>query len=166
MLHIKCGRVNYDPCTSPKPKGLIGDYAADRRVRIGRPNLAIFRRNLQAKWSTFLGNSGLVQCFANGDQSTLDYIARRLDKLMFEGERPAAAIRLEHDDVAAIRARVVGRWGQAGNGSARPLQTIHQADSGCVHSCIMASCKCALKTSAVRSNSSSKRWSVISMRYF
>jgi type IV secretion system protein VirD4 len=80
------------------------------------------RRYYQNSWETFLGNAGLVQCFANGDQSTLDYIARRLQNLiepfelrtafsrqrfdqllMFEGERPAAAIRLEHEDVAMIR---------------------------------------------------------------
>ena len=67
----------------------------------------------------------LIQCFANGDQSTLDYIARRLERLvapfelrtafsrqrfsqllMIEGEPPAAAIRLEHEDVAAIRAQI------------------------------------------------------------
>jgi type IV secretion system protein VirD4 len=67
-----------------------------------------------------------VQCFANGDQATLDYIARRLEQLvkpfeirtafardsfsqllMFEGKRPAAAIRPEHEDVAAIRDWVV-----------------------------------------------------------
>src|SRR4029077_1059261 len=83
------------------------------------------QRYYQNSWETFLGNAGLVQCFANGDQSTLDYIARRLQKLiepfelrtafsrqrftqllMFEGERPAAAIRLEHEDVAMIRAGI------------------------------------------------------------
>ena len=77
-------------------------------------------------WETFLGNAGLVQCFANGDQSTLDYISRRLERLvapfelrtlfsrqrfsqllMIEGEQPAAAIRLEHQDVANIRAHVL-----------------------------------------------------------
>jgi len=77
-------------------------------------------------WETFLGNAGLIQCFANGDQSTLDYIAQRLEQLvapfelrtafsrqrfsqllMIEGERPAAALRLEHGDVAAIRAQIV-----------------------------------------------------------
>ena len=82
----------------------------------------------KASWETFLGNAGLVQCFANGDQSTLDYIARRLEQLvapfelrtafsrqrfsqllMIEGEPPAAAIRLEHEDVAAIRAQIVSR---------------------------------------------------------
>jgi hypothetical protein len=86
------------------------------------------QRNYHSGWETFLGNAGLIQCFANGDQSTLDYIARRLERLvapfelrtafsrqrfsqllMIEGEPPAAAIRLEHDDVAAIRARAV-RW--------------------------------------------------------
>src|SRR5258708_684562 len=84
------------------------------------------QRYYQSSWETFLGNAGLVQCFANGDQSTLDYIARRLENLikpfelrtafsrqrfsqllMFEGERPAAASRLEHEDVAAIRSRLV-----------------------------------------------------------
>ena len=71
------------------------------------------------------GPSSAVQCFANGDQTTLDYMARRLEDLikpfelriafsrqrftqllMFEGERPAAAMRLEHEDVAAIRSRI------------------------------------------------------------
>jgi type IV secretion system protein VirD4 len=88
------------------------------------------QRYYQSSWETFLGNAGLVQCFANGDQSTLDYIASRLDKLikpfelrtafsrqrfsqllMFEGERPAAAIRLEHEDVAEIRSRIVPSLG-------------------------------------------------------
>jgi type IV secretion system protein VirD4 len=82
-------------------------------------------------WETFLGNAGLVQCFANGDQATLDYLARRLERLMvpfelrtafsrqgysqlllIEGEPPAAAIRLEHEDVAAIRAQAV-QWSRA-----------------------------------------------------
>jgi type IV secretion system protein VirD4 len=86
------------------------------------------QRYYQSSWETFLGNAGLVQCFANGDQSTLDYIARRLERLvapfelrtafsrqrfsqllMIEGEPPAAAIRLEHGDVAEIRASVVQR---------------------------------------------------------
>ena len=85
-------------------------------------------RYYNSSWETFLGNAGLVQCFANGDQSTLDYIARRLERLvapfelrtafsrqrfsqllMIEGEPPAAAIRLEHEDVAEIRAEAV-RW--------------------------------------------------------
>jgi hypothetical protein len=79
-------------------------------------------RYYHSSWETFLGNAGLVQCFANGDQATLDYLARRLERLaapfelrlifarqnftqllMFEGEPPAAAIRLEHKDVSSIR---------------------------------------------------------------
>jgi type IV secretion system protein VirD4 len=86
------------------------------------------RRYYQNSWETFLGNAGLIQCFANGDQSTLDYIARRLERLvepfelrtafsrhrftqllMMEGEPPAAAVRLEHHDVMAIREQVVAR---------------------------------------------------------
>ena len=94
------------------------------------------QRYYQNSWETFLGNAGLVQCFANGDQSTLSYISRRLENLampfelrtafsrqhfsqllMIEGERPAAAIRLEHADVDAIRAHVLSdarRLSQAG----------------------------------------------------
>jgi type IV secretion system protein VirD4 len=85
------------------------------------------QRYYHSSWETFLGNAGLVQCFANGDQATLDYLARRLEQLvvpfelrtafarqrfsqllLFEGEPPAAAIRLEHTDVSAIREHVVG----------------------------------------------------------
>ena len=84
------------------------------------------QRHYQTSWETFLGNAGLCQCFANGDQSTLGYIARRLERLiepfelrtafarqrftqllLMEGEPPAAALRLEHDDVAAIRERII-----------------------------------------------------------
>jgi type IV secretion system protein VirD4 len=85
-------------------------------------NITQLTRYYQSSWSTFLGNAGLIQCFANGDEETLDYISRRLARLiepfelrtafarlrftqllMMEGESPAAAIRLEHEDVAAIR---------------------------------------------------------------
>jgi type IV secretion system protein VirD4 len=84
------------------------------------------QRYYRSGWETFLGNAGLVQCFANGDQSTLGYISGRLENLMkpfelrstfsrerfsqllmFEGKRPAAAIRLEHQDVAAIRDQIM-----------------------------------------------------------
>lgn len=77
----------------------------------------------RSSWETFLGNAGLVQCFSNGDQATLDYLSRRLERLvepfelrtifsrkrfnqllLFEGERPAAALRLDHEDVLAIGA--------------------------------------------------------------
>jgi type IV secretion system protein VirD4 len=83
------------------------------------------KRYYQNSWETFLGNAGLIQCFANGDQSTLDYIAERLQglvapfelrnafsrdsfsqMLMMEGKRPAAAIRLEYGDVVDIRLRI------------------------------------------------------------
>ncbi len=80
------------------------------------------QRYYTTSWETFLGNAGLIQCFANGDQRTLDYITRRIERLaepfelrtafsrqrftqllMMEGEPPAAAVRLEHEDVATIR---------------------------------------------------------------
>jgi type IV secretion system protein VirD4 len=83
------------------------------------------RRYYQNGWETFLGNAGIVQTFANGDQATLDYISERLEELikpfelrtafsrdsfaqllMMEGKPPAAAIRLEHHDVQGIRARM------------------------------------------------------------
>lgn len=82
-------------------------------------------RYYQSGWETFLGNAGLIQCFANGDEETLGYIARRLARLiepfelrtafsrgrftqllMMEGEPPAAALRLEHEDVTAIGERI------------------------------------------------------------
>lgn len=75
---------------------------------------------------TFLGNAGLMQCFANGDEPTLEILRRRLAGLMepfemrrvfardrftqlllMEGEAPAAALRLEHEDVAWIRAEAL-----------------------------------------------------------
>jgi type IV secretion system protein VirD4 len=80
------------------------------------------RRYYSNSWETFLGNAGLVQCFANGDQATLNYLSSRLETLlapfelrtvfardrfsqllMFEGRRPAAAMRLGHQDVEGIR---------------------------------------------------------------
>jgi type IV secretion system protein VirD4 len=86
------------------------------------------QRYYSSSWETFLGNAGLIQCFANGDQCTLNYLAQRLERLMapfelrtafarqrfsqlllIEGERPAAALRLDHTDVAAIRAQVM-QW--------------------------------------------------------
>jgi type IV secretion system protein VirD4 len=84
------------------------------------------QRYYHNSWETFLGNAGLIQCFATGDQTTLNYLSGRLQNLiapfelrsafsrrrfsqllMFEGEPPAAAMRLEHEDVALIRNRVV-----------------------------------------------------------
>lgn len=86
------------------------------------------QRYYSKSWETFLGNAGLVQCFANGDQSTLNFITQRLANLvapfelctafsrqrhsqllMFEGERPAATMRLDHEDVAAIRTEMMQR---------------------------------------------------------
>jgi type IV secretion system protein VirD4 len=86
------------------------------------------QRYYNASWETFLGNSGLIQCFSNGDQPTLDYIARRLERLaepfelrtafsrqgfaqllLMEGKAPAAAVRLEHEDVEAIRNHMLRR---------------------------------------------------------
>jgi type IV secretion system protein VirD4 len=83
-------------------------------------------RYYKNSWETFLGNAGLVQCFANGDQATLTYISRRLENLiapfelrtafardrysqllMMEGLPPAAAIRLEHADVERVRQTVM-----------------------------------------------------------
>lgn len=88
-------------------------------------------RYYHSGWETFLGNAGLIQCFANGDQSTLSYISQRLARLMepfelrtafarqrftqllmMEGEPPATAIRLGHQDVEAIRTSLV-RWAAA-----------------------------------------------------
>lgn len=88
------------------------------------------RRYYQNSWETFLGNAGIVQCFANNDQTTLNYLSTRMEGLiqpfelrtafsresfaqllLFEGAPPAAAIRLEHDEVAWIRQQVLARAG-------------------------------------------------------
>jgi type IV secretion system protein VirD4 len=93
-------------------------------------NITQLTRYYNSSWETFLGNAGLIQCFANGDQATLGYIAQRLERLiapfelrttfarqrftqllMMEGEPPAAALRLSHEDVAEIRNRIERRAG-------------------------------------------------------
>jgi type IV secretion system protein VirD4 len=82
------------------------------------------QRYYKTGWETFVGNAGLVQLFANGDEETLRYAAGRLEKLiapfelrnafsrqrfsqllLMEGMPAAAALRLEHGDVEMIRAR-------------------------------------------------------------
>jgi type IV secretion system protein VirD4 len=82
------------------------------------------QRYYKSGWETFLGNAGLVQLFANGDEETLRYVAGRLEKLiapfelrtafarqrfsqllLMEGLPAAAALRLEHADVELIRER-------------------------------------------------------------
>jgi type IV secretion system protein VirD4 len=89
-------------------------------------DLTQLHRYYKDGWETFLGNAGVVQCFANGDQTTLEYIERRTAKLispfelrtalsrdsygqllMIEGRAPIAALRLAHADVDAIRAGAV-----------------------------------------------------------
>jgi type IV secretion system protein VirD4 len=86
------------------------------------------QRYYKTGWETFLGNAGLVQLFANGDQETLRYAEECMAKLiahfelrtafsrerfsqlfLMQGRPPAAALRLEHADVAAIRQNLL-RW--------------------------------------------------------
>lgn len=80
------------------------------------------KRYYEKGWETFLGNAGVVQCFSNSDQATLNYMAERMENLirpfelrtafsrndngqvlMFEGEDPLAAVRLTHEEVDYIR---------------------------------------------------------------
>jgi type IV secretion system protein VirD4 len=87
-------------------------------------NLKQLQDHYRATWETFVGNAGLVQMFANGDEESLRYAAGRLEKLiapfelrtafsrqrfsqllLMEGLPAAAALRLEHHDVAMIRER-------------------------------------------------------------
>lgn len=93
-------------------------------------NITLLTRYYKSSWETFVGNAGLVQCFSNGDEETLEYISRRLARLiapfelrtafsreshaqllLMEGQPPAAAMRLGHEDVAIIRARLERRAG-------------------------------------------------------
>jgi type IV secretion system protein VirD4 len=88
-------------------------------------SLPQLQRHYKATWETIVGNAGLVQMFANGDEETLRYAASRMDRLiapfemrmafsrargsqllLMEGLPPAAAMRLSHEDVEYIRERV------------------------------------------------------------
>jgi type IV secretion system protein VirD4 len=44
--------------------------------------ISALKRNYISGWETFLGNAGLLQCFANGDQPTLEYISVWLEHLI------------------------------------------------------------------------------------
>lgn len=91
-------------------------------------DLTQLKRYYQAGWETFIANAGILQVFSNSDLTTLEYIARRTENLvhpfeirtafarnrhtqilMVEGQPPLAALRLEHDDVAEMRRRIVQR---------------------------------------------------------
>jgi hypothetical protein len=81
-------------------------------------------KSIYRSWDSFLGNAGLVQLFANGDGETIEYLARKLGKLvapwgletgfarehesqllLMKGKAPAAALRLSHKAVERIRQR-------------------------------------------------------------
>ncbi|WP_375463936.1 type IV secretory system conjugative DNA transfer family protein [uncultured Methylobacterium sp.] len=47
----------------------------------------------QNSWETFLGNAGVVQCFANADQTTLAYLSQRLEGLLHPFELRTAFAR-------------------------------------------------------------------------
>jgi type IV secretion system protein VirD4 len=83
------------------------------------------QRYYSKSWESFLGNAGIIQMFANGDEETLRYAAGRMEKLiapfelrtafsrsrwsqllLMEGLPPAAALRLDHSDVDMIRAHI------------------------------------------------------------
>jgi type IV secretion system protein VirD4 len=91
-------------------------------------NIGQLTGNYKSSWQTILGNAGLVQLFANGDDDTLRYAAERMGRLiepfelriafarerftqllLMQGLPPAAALRLDHADVARIREAVIAR---------------------------------------------------------
>lgn len=99
-------------------------------------NLGQLQTHYPSSWQTILGNAGLVQMFANGDDESLRYAASRMGKLiepfelrtafsrerfsqllLMEGLPPAAALRLSHDDVARIREAVLARCRSLPDGS-------------------------------------------------
>jgi type IV secretion system protein VirD4 len=86
------------------------------------------QKHYKSSWETILGNAGLVQMFANGDEESLRYAAGRMERLiapfemrtafsrqrfsqllLMEGLPPAAALRLDHGDVSRIRETVMTR---------------------------------------------------------
>ncbi|MEM6887569.1 MAG: type IV secretory system conjugative DNA transfer family protein [Pseudomonadota bacterium] len=44
-------------------------------------DLSQLKRDYPNSWETFLGNAGMIQCFGNSDQTTLDYISKRLGEV-------------------------------------------------------------------------------------
>jgi len=36
------------------------------------------------RWETFMGNSGVIQCFGNNEQTTTEWISKRLGKTSFQ----------------------------------------------------------------------------------
>lgn len=91
-------------------------------------DLTQLERYYNHSWETFLGNAGVLQFFANGDQTTLSYLSNRLERLimpfelrtalsrsnfsqllLIEGEPPAAAVRLEHYEVEQLRENILRR---------------------------------------------------------
>lgn len=44
-------------------------------------DLSQLKRDYPESWETFLGNAGVIQCFGNADQTTLDYISKRLGEV-------------------------------------------------------------------------------------
>jgi len=44
-------------------------------------DLSQLKRDYPDSWETFLGNAGMIQCFGNSDQTTLDYISKRLGEV-------------------------------------------------------------------------------------
>ncbi len=70
-------------------------------------DISQLKRNYDRGWETFLGNAGLVQCFANGDQSTLDYLSRRLEQLMMPFELRQAFSRQRFSSTASRSSPIV-----------------------------------------------------------
>lgn len=99
-------------------------------------NIGQLKTHYPSSWQTILGNAGLVQMFANGDDESLHYASARMGKLiepfelrtafsrqrfsqllLMEGLPPAAALRLSHDDVARVREAVLARSRSLPDGS-------------------------------------------------
>ncbi len=98
------------------------------KMAIVLQSLTQLQRHYGASWETILGNAARRRLFANGDEETLRYAANRMERLiapfemriafsrerssqllLMEGQPPAAALRLSHDDVARIRETVLRR---------------------------------------------------------
>jgi type IV secretion system protein VirD4 len=97
------------------------------------------QRHYKSSWQTIIGNAGLVQLFANGDEETLRYAAGRMARLiapfelrtafsrqrfsqllLMEGLPPAAALRLDHSDVARIRETALAESRHLTDGTSEP----------------------------------------------
>lgn len=101
IMNLTIARMEADPTPIPKERPVLAicdefptlghmavlesaiGYMAGFGLKIWSiiQDLSQLKRDYPASWETFLGNAGLIQCFGNADQTTLEYISKRLGEI-------------------------------------------------------------------------------------